>query len=179
MTCQQLMRMSWMELISLRGADDWEHNDQWRNKRRFQHVSSSTLTFPNDVVGVHQQKEDCWEQCWRFLMAVAQHMCMWHAYHNLWRHVYGHFDTEQHVSVFRSDLTHHIMLVIQHEIWFRVKLDKANKWRGKSHHFLGKKETCHHSTLLQCEGLELGWNATKFHVVVILEVTFHPRHQQL
>ncbi len=44
----------------------------------------------------------------------------------------------------------------------------------KSHQFLGKKDQCHHSTHLQHGGLELGWNATKFHAVVVLEVTVHP-----
>ena len=45
----------------------------------------------------------------------------------------------------------------------------------KYHQFLGKKDLCHHSTCLQHdEGLELGQNTTEFHVVVVLEVTFHP-----
>jgi hypothetical protein len=36
---------------------------------------------------------------------------------------------------------------------------------------LGKKDLCHHTTRLQCEDLEQGWNTTKFHVVGVLEVT--------
>ena len=172
MTYSHLMRMSWK---SLHGADDWWDNDLWMNRRRFQHVSSATLTVPIDVVRVHQWKEDCWEQCWSFLMAVAQHICMWWAYHNRWRHVYYiHFGTGWLISVFCSGIKHHILLVIQHERWFQVKLDEANEWRRKSLQFLGKKDQCHHSTCLKCEGLGGGCSATEFHLVVILEVTFDP-----
>ncbi len=107
-------------------------------------------------------------------MAVAQHMSMWLACHNLWKHVFGHFDKEQLVSVFQNDVKHHILLVIRHEIWYQVKLDEANEWRGKSNQFLGKKDLCHHTTRLQCEGLKQGWNTTEFHVVGVLEVTLPP-----
>ena len=139
----QLMRMSWRELISLHGANDWWHNDLWMNGRRFQHVSSETLIFPNDIVGVHEQKVDCWEQSWCFLTAVAQHTYMWHAYRNWWRRVFGHFKTVRLTSVVHNGVKHHILLVIQHERWFQVKYHKANKWMGKSHQFLGKKDQCH------------------------------------
>ena len=45
-TCPHLMRMSWRELISLHGANDWWHNDLWMHGRMIQHVSSATLFFP-------------------------------------------------------------------------------------------------------------------------------------